>query len=262
MNFREASTPNRQGDSWSWDVPTGWDNGRTTFGGLQQAAMIRAMQEHVQGDQPLRTLSAVLCAALTPGPAELQVQTLRRGSNTTAVSVSIVQNDDVITHGFGLFGAHRVPDGDWQRLDPLEAPDWRSIPVADIPPALAPGFFPNWAFRPISGFPYSGAELAASSGWSMAREPGGPWDAAHVMAVADSYWPAPLATLTEFRPFATITTQTEFLADPTTLDADEPLFSRATSPAAAGGYTVEFREILSPDGRIVAMNQQSFAIIK
>ena len=44
--------------------------------------------------------------------------------------------------------------------------------------------------------------------------------------------------------------------------SDEPVFFRATSDVARDGYSVEFRELWSPDGRLLALNQQTIAIIR
>ena len=48
---------------------------------------------------------------------------------------------------------------------------------------------------------------------------------------------------------------------PDQLDPEAPLFYRATDVSIRGGYAVEFRELWAPDGRLVALNQQTIALI-
>ena len=46
------------------------------------------------------------------------------------------------------------------------------------------------------------------------------------------------------------------------LDPMAPLLYRATAPVCADGYCLETRELWGEDGRLVATNQQTFAIIQ
>ena len=46
------------------------------------------------------------------------------------------------------------------------------------------------------------------------------------------------------------------------LDPEAPLLYRATAPVATDGYCLETRELWSEDGRLVAINHQTFVIIQ
>jgi acyl-CoA thioesterase len=45
-------------------------------------------------------------------------------------------------------------------------------------------------------------------------------------------------------------------------DPDAPLLYRATAPVCADGYYLETRELWGADGRLVAINHQTIAIIQ
>jgi hypothetical protein len=46
------------------------------------------------------------------------------------------------------------------------------------------------------------------------------------------------------------------------LDPEAPFSFRSRAVAEAEGYTVEMRELWGEDGRLVALNQQTIAIIR
>ncbi len=46
------------------------------------------------------------------------------------------------------------------------------------------------------------------------------------------------------------------------LDPASPLFFRGRLEAMSEGYCVEFRELWGEDGRLLALNQQTFVVIK
>ncbi len=258
--FFDVSEPEMRGETLGWDVPEGWGNGRTTFGGLQQAALIRAMEREAEG-QRIRTLSAMLCGPLAPGVAEVRIEVVRRGSKTTAMTAALVQGGEVKTHAFGFFGARRVDDADWCDVSAPEAPSWHELEEAVMPTPPAPEFTARMHFWPVYGFPYSGSSARSVVCWSRPRD-AGVWDAARVAATADAIWPVPLTVQTDFRPLATVTSRLQFLHHLADLPSDEPLLVRCESPVSVDGYTSERREIWTADGRLAAINEQSFAFIR
>ena len=88
------------------------------------------------------------------------------------------------------------------------------------------------------------------------RIPGAVRDAAFVAALIDAWWPAALVR-TSPRPLATIAYTLDLLADPAVID-DTPVLYRGTVPVAADGYFVETRELWTADGRLLALNHQTF----
>ena len=91
---------------------------------------------------------------------------------------------------------------------------------------------------------------------------GGPVAARKVIGLMDAYWPAHFAMETTPRPMATVSFTLQLLVDPASLDPAEPLFYRASAPAAHEGFVVEFRELWTARRTLVALNQQTFVIIK
>jgi hypothetical protein len=147
----------------------------------------------------------------------------------------------------------------WNHATPPAIPDWRLVDVAALAPPLAPVFTQHFEFRVTGAIPYTAQPVASASGF-VRPVSGGVVDVAALAACADAWWPAALATFDAPRPMATITYALE-LHD-VDIDAHEPLYFRSRADVARDGYCTEHRELWTPDGRLVASNQQLFAIIR
>jgi acyl-CoA thioesterase len=260
--FDALSTPSLLGDGrFSHVFPEGWLQGRGLFGGLVLATMTNAAQAVAgAGDRRLRSLTADIFAPVQPGPALLSVEALRVGSGQSNYLVRLEQAGAACATASCCFGKQRVADGDWTALPPPARRDWQALEVVPVQPPVGPEFALNFEFRVERHFPFSGEAEARSEGWIRPKEPGAARGAAYVVGCADAWWPAAFSRLEAPRPMATVAFTLEWLdAD---VPADAPLFHRASAPAASGGYTAEFRELWSADGRLLALNQQTFVIIK
>jgi acyl-CoA thioesterase len=265
--FAAVSTPVRDGDnSFTLDVPDGWQQGRGAFGGLIFAALIRAMEAvlAVPAAAParLRSLTGALPGPTEVGPAPITVEVLRRGSALTTLAARVVQAGEVRAHAVGVFGTPRAPVT-WQTQRPPEMPPWAEVPVVPSGPGgLTPAFLAHWELRLVGPVPFSRGSEARCAGWVRARDPGAARDAAYVAACADAFWPAAYAVLAAPRPMATVGYTLELVEPIDDLDPGAPLFYQASAPAAIDGFTYELRELWGADGRLVARNHQTFVIIK
>jgi acyl-CoA thioesterase len=241
--------------------PTGWLQGRGLFGGLVTAAMARTLEQSA-AERPLRSLTAEICGPVQPGEATLERTVLREGNAVTTTTIRLVQGSEVLAHGVGVLGKTRTAERDQVTLPRPVMPPWRDVEVVDLAPPMAPDFTPQFEFRPIGPLPFSGGSLAEHQGWIRPRAPGRERDAGYLAACVDAYYPA-LFMLEELpRPMATIAFTFQPFAHFEGLDPDAPLFHRAKLIAVSGGYCVEFRELWGEDGRLLALNQQTFVIIK
>ena len=261
-DFDELVTPAPAGDGrFSIDVPDGWQQGRGAFGGLVLAMMVRAVEAAVADPvRVLRSLSGQIVGPVQPGPADLAVEVLRAGSGVTTVAARLVQGADVQAHAVVTLGKSRSTFDAAVRLPSPSPTSWRDRSPAPVSLPLAPTFAQHVEFWPISGLPFSG-QAPEVTGWVRLRRPGRRRDAALVVALIDSYWPAFLATASAPRPAATLTFSLETVADLDQLD-DGPLFYRGRLLGARDGYAIEARELWTDRGQLVALNQQIFVVIK
>lgn len=263
-SLTELSTPRRlDDDRFLWDVPAGWRQGRGAFGGLVVAALVRAVEMAAETkERHVRSVAAHLVGPVLDGPAEIAVSRLRIGNGLSSLSSMLRQGDEVLAQATVILGKERSTDFDCEDRSPLPSPPWEDVPPLPIAPPLGPEFAQHFEFRTAGPFPFTATAEARSAGWIRSKNPGQGRDAAHVAALADCYWPAILARASEPRPTATVAYNLQIVADCGELDPSLPLFHRGNALAGLGGYIAEHRELRTPDGKLVALNQQTFAVVR
>lgn len=242
--------------------PEGWKQGRGLFGGLSTALMVRALEAQAPG-RALRSLTAELCGPLQPGlEVNLTVETLREGNAVTTCAVRLEQGGEVQAHGVGVLGKAR-PVG-FEKVFALvpERPDWRALALLPVGPPFGPEFGPHFEFRAARYHPLSGEQDPRTEGWIRPKNPGATRDAALLAACVDAWWPTLLTIEETVRPMATVAFTFQPFVRFDGLDPAAPLFFRGRLEAASEGYCVELRELWGEDGRLLALNQQTFVMIK
>jgi acyl-CoA thioesterase len=258
---------------WQVVVPEGWAQGRGAFGGLVVGWMTRAAEAaEVDSERTVRTLCAHIVGPVQVGPATLVVEPLREGSGVSTRAVKLLQPtrngaEELLAHAVVSLGRRRVADRDFTRGSAPQAPAASSLDVAPIAPPLGPEFAQNLEFRPVRGVPMSAPGEASSGGATTlghvrSRTPPKRVDAAYLAAIADAYWPSIYVTEEALRPMATLAFTLDLVSDPAALDPEQAFLIETRALAARDGFVVEDRSIFSADGTLVALNRQTFVIIK
>lgn len=242
-------------------IPPGWTQGRATFGGLLVGLMVRAADLHIaDARRTLRSLTCELLAPTAPGEVTIAVETLRAGNAVSTVRCLLRQGDEVHGHAVAVLGAARSRDFDGHHLAPPPLPPWRDAYVATMPSPPVPEFVQNFEIRPTGALPYS--EGRGAAGWLRSKLPFTRRDAAFVAAHCDVWWPVVVTQMTTPRPVGTVAFTLQLCGSFDGLDPASPLFHRAEALVVDEGYLVEQRELWGEDGRLLALNQQTIAIIK
>jgi acyl-CoA thioesterase len=265
-SFFELTNPRQIGPrSFVLDVPDGYQQGRGAFGGLVLASLARAIGVVV--DDPvrtLRTLTAELCGPVLPGEAAIEVEPLRLGSGTSTLAARLVQNDEVQAHAVAVFGRARSPEPRYDGVATPTMPAWRGcqpLPTSNTTAAFARAFEYRLDLR-AGAAPFAGGGEARTAGWVRAREPGDVRDAAFIVGMADAFWPALLMALPAPRPMATITFTIDVVGSCEGLDPEAPLYHQSHTLVARDGFAPELRTLWGEDGRLLAINHQTFVVIK
>ena len=274
-SLSDVTTPRRVGDRYQLEVPPGWRMGRGAFGGLVVASLVRAIEQHT-GDpsRKARSVTAELPGPVEPGPVEITVETLRRGNNVSTVRAALSQGGEIRSHAVAVLAAARSntgatgtagPGATWNDLAPPRAPAWTELAPLDLGAGGVPGPWPEFAqhfeFRAVEGIP-SGGGPARVVGWVRAHDPGPDRGAAYLAAMIDTWWPAAAVRLGGMRPMATIAFTLDVAGDADGIDPAAPLLYRAAAPVCSDGYAFETRELWSETGRLLALNHQTFVIIR
>ena len=271
-SLTDVTTPRPVPDGsgrYELDVIEGWRQGRGAFGGLLVGAMIRAIEHHVADPaRKVRSITAELPGPVEPGTVEIAVTTLRRSNNVSTVRAVLSQGGEIQSHAVAVLAAdRRGTDGagppTWNDLEPPAAPPWGEVaPIAAVHrPGSEAEFAQHFEYRLVEGIPLSGG-AGRARGWVRPRDPGPKRDAAYVAALIDAWWPIALIKFTARRPMATLAFTLEVCGGLDGLDPDAPLLYRGASPVCSDGYALETRELWGADGRLVAINHQTFVVIR
>ena len=266
VSLSDVSTPRPVGDRLELEIAAGWRQGRGAFGGLVVSALVRAIEQHTADPaRKVRSVTAELPGPVEQGMVDIMVETLRQGKNVSTARAALSQQGEVRSHAVAILAAARATARPvaWNDLTRPELPPWADIAPAKVGIDGGPGpeFAQHFEYRVVDGQPLSGS-TAPVRGWIRPRNPGAPRDAAYLAAVIDAWWPIAFIRFTKLRPMATIAFTLDIVAELDGLDPLAPLGYRATAPVCADGYCLETRELWGEDGRLVAINQQTFAIIQ
>lgn len=240
------------------NVPDGWQQGRGAFGGLAFALLLRAI-ERAEPDaaRVTRTFSGDIAGPVLPGETEIVVTKVRRGSNQSNMRAELRQGADLVAFASAVLSTPRAQGVTLRpRITPPPMPD------AGMDDARTPTFARHLEYRNLGPLPWSGGAEPVVLGYIRMREAPSVVDAPMLMALLDSYWPASFSMTHAPRPMATISFTAEIMCDPRSLDPKSPLFYRARTLSDHEGFQLELRELYDAAGDIVAMNQQTFAVLK
>lgn len=254
--------PDEEPARYRANITEGWQQGRGAFGGVIVGLLVRAMLDAAGGTWPLRSVSAELVGPATVGDSEIAVTSMRRGSGTHTLGARLTQGDELRANAVAVMGRERAPDLGWTELEPPALRAWTDVPVIPVRAPMGPTFAQHFEYRTDGPLPFSGGERAETSGWIRPVEPAQVRDGAYLAALADAWWPAAFHRLSAPRPMSTLTFLLQLVHPADGLAPEEPLAYRARCVSAHAGHLVEVRELWSPDGRLLAINTQTFVAIQ
>lgn len=262
--FTLATTPRPVSPGrFTAQVPDGWQQGRGAFGGLVLGLLERAAEQTLADAQwPLRAFNGEIFAPVVTGPSEVTVEVLRRGSGMATLESRLLQGGELRARSTSIFGRSRVADRNLVTLAAPKLPPPEQVEVAPLGPPVAAVFALHLEYRPTAPLPFSGASQPGAAGWLRFRDPPARLGMAELIGLADAYYPATFAIEEGPRPMGTVSFTFEPQVDLATVSPDGPFAYRCTVPAAFEGYSVELREVWDANGRLLALNQQSFVVIK
>ncbi len=252
--------------SFSCEIRPDWWVVAGPNGGYVAAILTRAMEAELDGghERPLRSLTVHYLRAPVEGPAEVEVGLDRHGRTVSFLRAELRQ-------GKANARAHRalaIPktcasalavfadDREGLELDHARAPEMPAPEEIDSLPDRpeAPPFGREFDYRPaIGGTLFSGGDAALTGGWLRFRDER-PLDAAALVALCDSWFPA--AFVVADGPVAVPTLElTVHVRAPLPLARDWVLGRYATR-LARDGFLEEDAELFGRDGRLLAQSRQ------
>lgn len=247
----------REDEGWRFELPEGWQQGRSVFGGLTAAALAALGARQVDEDRRLRTANLQLMRPVTPGTVRGAARVLREGRGAAFVETRLAQGGAEAALAQLVFVRPREPS----LALPSPPPPLRVDPetLEDLPyvPGVVPEFVQHAQLRWAQGSPpFSGGAEARFAGFCRLREPAG--DAEGLLAMLD-LWPSPtLGLLDRFAFASTVSWTAHLLGAPARFDGWFQFEYEAVA-ARAGFHTVVGR-LFDPSGELVGWTEQLVAV--
>ncbi len=252
----------RAGESrFQAEVTPEWTQGRACFGGLQAAYVLRAMRLTLNNETPLRSLQTSFIAPIEVGSIEIQVRSLRQGSNVTQMHGEILQNGQVCCVVNGCFGKAResaleLPARGFP--DDVMEPDQ----LVDLPyiKGVTPEFLRQYQVRWGKGaFPFTAAATNTTGIWVKSLEQG--MSSIEQLVLVSDVPPTPvLSKLKQPAPHSSLTWMLEILQDDFEARTDDWWFVETTLEHFNHGYGQQQYTIYAPDRTVVALGRQVTAV--
>ena len=244
-------------------IPDGWQQGRGAFGGLTIAAMVRAVETFAETpDRSLRSLTVSLPGPALIGEHTIRVENLRVGSGQSTLAARMSQGDEVSGTCTAVLGRPRASNhAEFRELEPPAIKPWRELKPLTM--TGGPTFTQFFEYRFADYIPFAGGPSARTLGWVRPKQCGAALSgAAFLAAMSDTWWPTTFTRATERMFVATVAFTLQVVAGTERIDPSVPLAFRGHGWVLHEGYCVEQRELWTEDGQLLALNQQTFAIIK
>ncbi len=242
------------------DFPTGWGQGRATYGGLVAALMYQHLSVRIP-DRRLRALTVNFVGPVAPGPAQFKAEILREGKSVTQAQVSLTQDGAVQAVMLASFGEPRssairiaaAPPPTYKSRDSLMALPF----VAGITPDFLKHFVVHWG---EGSFPFMGSDKSTVGGWQKFVEVDGPLTVAHVLAQVDVWPPTVLGMMKTPAPSSSMTWTFELVGDLDNLQAADWFQYQASTDYAADGYVHSPARLWDANGQLLAISRQTVVV--
>jgi len=186
-------------------IPDEWQQGRGAFGGLVLGMLLRAiLRLEPDAQRAARTLVGDISGPVLPGPADIQVRELRRGSNQSNFVAELAQGGAVLAVGSAVLSKARPSTRQFTKATPPPAEDWQSSPLLPFAPPLGPPFAQHYEYRLAGPWPFSGHPVPELGGWVREQTLLSRLDAPALIGRLDAWFPTLFVIESQPRPCATV----------------------------------------------------------
>ena len=95
-------------NEYTVDIEETWLQGRTAFGGLSAALIVKAMLNQLPSDRRLRSLAVMFVGPVSAGEHRIVLRELRAGGSVTHIQGEIICNGEVGATVSAAFGKDRL----------------------------------------------------------------------------------------------------------------------------------------------------------
>jgi acyl-CoA thioesterase len=246
------------------DIPKGWLQGRTIYGGLTTAMMMhKAIITVNDPAKRLLSTSVTFVGPVEEKPVKISVEILRQGKSVTSVEARLWQDDEVRSILLASFGLERESNLKIQQQRPApHYPEAESLFILQHNkkmPQCYQNFQLAWA---EGGFPCSSSEQPDFGGWfrfDPSQYDNLPMQTAEFLMLLD-IWPAgAFSVMTTPAPGSSLSWYITLL-ESTHYERLDWFKYKVFTDHAENGYATEYAHIWDKKDRLIAISRQTVTI--
>lgn len=256
----------QQIDQQEWvDIPSGWLQGRTVFGGLVAGLLIQKALGVVNDTaKQLLSCSVTFVGPVQEGKAKLSAEVLREGKSVTTLEVRLWQDDavqSILVASFGLQRDSRIHVDNQPQVPNYPQPEAleKTAYIEGLMPQCLQQFELCWA---EGSYPMAGSKTPDFGGWSHFapqvhenRE----MHLADLFALMDVWPPGVLPMFKTPAPASSLSWHITYL-NPIAHQIHDWFKYKVVTEVAEHGYSTEYAYVWDKDDRLIAILRQTVAI--
>lgn len=247
------------------EIPSGWLQGRTVFGGLIAGLMIQKALTIVQDPaKQLLSCSITFVGPVEQGQAKLSAEILRQGKSVTTLEIRLWQGDAVQSILVASFGLQRESRIQVENLPPV--PDYplpeqldKSVYIEGLMPQCLQQFELCWA---EGSFPMAASKLPDFGGWSRfapSLHADRDMQLGDLFALMDVWPPGVLPMFKRPAPASSLSWHITYL-HPIAHQIHDWFKYKVVTEFADHGYSTEYAYLWDRENRLIAVLRQTVAV--
>ncbi len=256
----------QQVEQQEWiDIPSGWLQGRTVFGGLIAGLMIQKAISTVQDvAKQLLSCNVTFVGPVQQGQARLSAEVLREGKSVTTLEVRLWQDDavqSILVASFGLQRESRIHVQNLPQVPDYPMPEQldKTFYIEGLMPECLQQFELCWA---EGSYPMAGSKVPDFGGWgrfAASLHPNREMQLADLFALMDVWPPGVLPMFKTPAPASSLTWQITYL-QPVNGQIQDWLKYKVITEYAEYGYSTEYAYVWDAENRLIAVLRQTVAV--
>ena len=246
------------------DIPQGWLQGRTIFGGLVAGMLVhKAVTTINDPSKKLLSCSVTFVGPVEEQPIQLSAEILRQGKSVTTIEIRLWQNDavqSILIASFGSQRESRIMVNQEPRI-----PNFPEIEQLNIVPKYLP--FPecvkNFQLAWTDGnYPMAGStepDFAGMCRLDPDLHANRNMHVADMVTLMDVWPPGVLPMFKKPAPASSLTWQLTFI-HPLESQLNDWFKYKVCTEYAADGYSTEFAYLWDDNNRLIAISRQTVTV--
>ncbi len=246
------------------DIPEGWLQGRTIYGGLVAGMMMhKALVTVNDAERRLLSCNVTFVGPVQMAPVKLSAEILRQGKSVTTIEVRIWQDDAVQSILLASFGVPRESEivVRQERTAPI-FPTPETLQIAEHHP-LAPQCFQQMDLVWVEGqYPCTASKKPDFSGWmrfNPEQHENRCMTVADLLVSMDMWPPGVLPMYRNMAPASSLTWTLTYV-HPLQSSLQNWFKYKVFTDYAAEGYAIEYAHLWDENDRLIAIARQTVTV--